>query len=178
MTSYFEASNEVVTIAEGLIELYHPHLMDARIGFLFRDEAATSKGKKVYATARKPPGWMTVFNDYDFIIEIAEDTWKDLTVPRRKALIDHELSHCFGYEGKFSVVAHDFEEFNQILERHGLWNWDLMTAEPKFKKAAQIELPLSEAPYVHKGKVDAIPQEVIESAKRLNDMGVTFVKPE
>lgn len=176
MAIYSEAPNQVLSIAQEVIDSWHPHLKEARIGFIFRDEAAKSKGKTVFATARKPPGWLIVFEDYDFIIEIAEDIWKDLTSKRRLALIDHELCHCIYDDGKAGIMGHDFEEFTQIIERHGLWNYDLLTAGPKFMEATQLELPTIET---KDGKVSAISPEIMDSAKKLkDDFGAEFVVEE
>ena len=135
MTQYTKCSETVLNMAERIIEQYHPSLYKANIGFLFRDEAQISKGKYVYATAKKAPAWVQPYAELDFLIVIAEDIWSTLTTERRKALIDHELCHCAFVEGKAVIWGHDFEEFHAIIERRGLWNQDLFTAKEKFASA-------------------------------------------
>jgi len=173
MNTYSEVTNEVLTIAREVIDEYHHPLKEANIGFIFQEKATTSKGKTVYATAKKPPGWLSGFPDweYDFVIVIAEDIWSHLADERKRALIDHELCHCRFEDGKASIRAHDVEEFSQIVERHGLWNQDLYLIAPKIEKAAQLELGISEKEE-HQGKLEAIPvSELVEkSVEAINEI--------
>lgn len=138
MTEYTKASQAVINIAKDLINRYHRELGAADIGFIFRDEATTSKGKTVFAKAWKPPAWLQAYKTLDFIIEIAEDIWNDLDTDRRIALIDHELCHCDNLGDTPSLRAHDVEEFTEIIERHGFWNRDLMSAAPRIRGAVQL----------------------------------------
>ncbi len=151
MAEYTKASDLVLRIARELIEEFHPWLEEAMIGFLFRDEAQVSKGKITLATAKKAPRWIQPYADLDFLIIIAKDQWNLMTTERARALIDHELCHCCFVEGTASIWAHDFEEFHQIIERHGLWTYDLIEAGKKFE-TAQPTLKGFEAPKT-KGKV-------------------------
>jgi len=124
-----EATSEVVRIAQELILNHHAHLRDANIGFLFRSEASSSKGRLVLGQAMKLPDKMHAYLDYDFIIWLAEDEYIKLDTTRRTALIDHQLCHCGGEREKWVISGHDIEEFNQILTRYGTWQNDLLKAE-------------------------------------------------
>ena len=141
--TYSECSNEVLTIARDLIAENHPHLESANIGFIFREEAAQSKGKSVYVRARKPPAWFEVFEEYDFIIEIAEDIYSQLPSERREALIDYALSFCGMGANGWVIKAPDFEGFRGNIARFGFWNHDLLQAASTFKEA-QLRLPQME----------------------------------
>lgn len=144
MTKYYQAPQSVVEMVLDVRTKYHPSLIEAEIGIIFRDKPSTSKGKTVFATAKKPPTWLRAypkFENMDFIIEIAEETWRDLTTNQRIALIDHELCHCQydSEEETASMQAHDIEEFRAVINRHGFWNADLLKSAPVLKEAIQME---------------------------------------
>lgn len=146
MVTWGEVTPEVITIAQSLIERYHPRLQDARIGFVFRSEAPVSQGRQVMAKAARVSDKMKAVmesqgaRDIDFVIWIAFDVWQNLGSLRREALIDHELYHCVydPVEHKASIRAHDFEEFHEVVERHGLWTSDLLRAGKTFHNALQL----------------------------------------
>jgi predicted metallopeptidase len=134
--AYAEAP-EVEKIARDLIDTIHVHLVDVRIDYLFRDKAAVSGGKVRLGSARKVSG-LTAFlgkaEEPFFVIEIAAEQWASLPEEARRALVDHELSHCGvdTYEDKegtikqdLRIIKHDLEEFNDIVRRHGLWRADV-----------------------------------------------------
>lgn len=65
-----------------------------------------------------------------FAITIHLEAWCKLLASQKKALVDHELCHCFmefdeNNEPKLSMRGHDIEEFADIVARHGLWKQDL-----------------------------------------------------
>lgn len=75
----------------------------------------------------------------DFVILIDRNIWSGMDAESKLALIDHELSHCWfqteddGVTPKltkdgllrWSIRAHDVEEFCGVVSRHGVWNEDL-----------------------------------------------------
>lgn len=153
MTQY-RTADEVARIARDLIAKHHPHLEDfgVRIEYVFRDEAEESAGKIVWGKARRMTGlnaWLAgaerpseTITDPEkfFVIEIAEDIWKTLNVKERRALVDHELSHCFvdldkDEQIRLKLLRHDIEEFRGVVKRHGLWREDV-------EHFAQVCLPL------------------------------------
>lgn len=129
MVYWIEAPKELTDLAQSLIEQYHQHLMSVTIGFILRSEPAAAKGRVVWGQASKVSDrWRPLLKDeLDFVIWIAEDAWKDWSPQKKRALLDHELCHC-KYEpltGRAWLAGHDIEEFNEIIERHGLWRDDL-----------------------------------------------------
>ena len=120
---FTEASQEIISIAEDLIQKYHPYLEEARIAFVFQDEATETDGRFELAKTSKVPPKMQPLMEYDFLIVIAEDIWGALSSNAQEALIDHELCHCGGNDvSGFKIAHHDIEEFAEVLERHGAWN--------------------------------------------------------
>lgn len=127
---------EVKRAATGLIESHHTHLDGVRIQFVFMSETPQSKGKDVWARARKISGLNAflssefgVQEEYAeaetyFVIEVSEEIWDGLNTRQRKALVDHELHHCELHPEKGTpvIVGHDVTEFGDVLKRHGLWN--------------------------------------------------------
>lgn len=144
MTEYSHAQ-EVQDIAEDLIPQYHPHLIDKRVEYVFRDTAARTRGRTILGKAKRISGLNAFLADgYEpfLVIEVAADTWKELETPARYALVDHELSHCdWDEERGGQLLPHDLEEFRAIVERHGLWKPDL----EHFAQAIQQRLDLGEA---------------------------------
>ena len=148
MGKFRKASDEVVKIAEHMINLYHEHLMDARIGLLFRDEAPVTDGRITLGMAKKIGEDMKPYVPYEFVIWVAGDYWPRLTEKQKQALIDHELCHCSMMGGKVSMRKHDVEEFACILERHGVWYPKFLSPE-RYAQAFQAALWKT-------GKVEAV----------------------
>ncbi|MBN1348392.1 hypothetical protein JXJ21_03220 [candidate division KSB1 bacterium] len=153
-----EASQSVIHIAMEMIEKYHPHLKEANIAFVYRSEAATNKGRKVLAQVSKFPIRLIPLLDeeYDFLIWVSKEDWEKVSDDIREALIDHELCHCKGNKfAGWSIVGHDFEEFTQIIERHGFWNADLLQILDKVEKYHQLEFDR-----LSKNLLDAVDEEI------------------
>jgi hypothetical protein len=128
-----EIANDVIAKVER-----HHRLALCRIEYVFIDKAPRSKGRLVLGRARRMGGLAAfiagrttpeAFTDPVplFVIEISHNTWERLTDPQRRALVDHELCHCLcelddDGEPVLSTKGHDFEEFREIIERHGMWN--------------------------------------------------------
>lgn len=158
MGKFRKASDEVVKIAEHIINLYHEELMDARIGLLFRDEAPVSDGRITLGMAKKVGEDMKPYVPYDFVIWVAGDYWPELTEKQKQALIDHELCHCVRIGGKLAMRKHDIEEFTCILERHGVWY-------PKFCYPERLEQAFQAALW-KTGKVEAVDGDAFERTFR------------
>lgn len=158
---YWSAMEEIEPISNELIEQHHPHLMTVKIAFLFKQKASKKGGKLVLATAsRFPEKYQCLFPstgpedpnsnedppEFAFLIEVACDQWNLATRTQRVALIDHELCHCMAEEDPeteemiYSIVGHDFEEFESIVRRHGCWKEDLLGARSCFAAARLTKL--------------------------------------
>jgi len=146
-TEFTDANDEVRPIAGELIPTHHRHLIGVHIEFVFRDPAAKKAGRVALGTAQKVSGLNAHLADWGedaFVIVLARTPWIDMTPRQRKALVDHELSHCqVDDDGALHVIGHDLEEFVAVVERNGLWRSDV--AEFGKVAAAQLRLRLEEA---------------------------------
>lgn len=128
---YSWAGPDVRKAAEELIEEYHPELAELEVRYVFRSKHARSKGRVVGGKARVVSSLGAFLIDGSAavpVIELAADVWGGLSAERRRALLDHELTHFVLDEGDESRVllrGHDVEEFAEIVGRHGLWTPDL-----------------------------------------------------
>lgn len=147
MTLYRPAP-AVERIANELIPKHHDHLAAVEIRYLFVDPPAKSKGSVVWGKASIVTGreaYLLALHHFSddtryvardgadyamFVIEIAELIWDHLEDQGRRALVDHELSHCWAGENdkgefKLSTRGHDVEEFHAVVERHGMWRKEI-----------------------------------------------------
>jgi hypothetical protein len=163
MPEYTDVPSEVINIAQDMIHQYHSLLEDCNIGFVFRDEASTSGGKTVLASTRKVSDMIKplLSQELDILVVIAEDQWVLLSNEQRRALIDHELCHitptknCDGW----TTRAHDIEEFQEILDRYGLWKGDLFMAGTSMAKAVQLKMSITSAEKTPNGAVIQVDAE-------------------
>jgi len=137
-------AGEAEAIAQQLIPEYHPHLIEASIVYLFTTQERKYRGDVVLGTAQRLGMLPRYFSSgtsadleegYDFCILLSQDQWKFLTHDQRRALIDHQLSHCGvrrtvnhltqEVSEHWTLLPHDVEEFRGVIERHGLWRPDL-----------------------------------------------------
>ncbi|HWR66992.1 MAG TPA: putative metallopeptidase [Bellilinea sp.] len=144
MVEWEEASPSVIHIAEELIEQHHPWLKDARIGFVFRNEAQKSQGRMILAQASLVPSKLQVYLEFDFMIWVSKKDWEGrLTSAQQEALIDHELCHCMpNQNGGWAMRPHNVQEFWEVIQRHGLWSNDLQRGRELLTRIVQEELPL------------------------------------
>jgi DNA segregation ATPase FtsK/SpoIIIE-like protein len=154
MKKFSEATAEVISLAEELIGKYHPNLDEARIAFVFQDEATETNGRIILGTTTKVSPKMQPFMEYDFLIVIAEDRWIASSRQAHEALIDHELCHCGGDSlNGWKLRHHDVEEFFEVIERHGAWKSDLF----KLQNIMQPGLPgIEEARPTKQGTVTTL----------------------
>ncbi len=143
---WWQVPEMVTQMAEDLIANYHPSLHDARIAILFRSEAPITNGKVTLGQASKVTDrWRPLMKDMEmhFVIWLAQDRWDVMDKRKRRALLDHELCHCYlDNDGKAQLHPHDFEEFAVIIQRHGYWTDGL----ERLDRTIQGKLPLDIEP--------------------------------
>ena len=142
--------------AEPMKEHYH-HPLGVCVESLFVKKTPKSKGRDVWGMAKKVSGLNAFLalglnvlpetyedqpNDL-FVIEIFEEVWDRLRPGGRKALVDHELSHCEIETNEdcrvsLAIVGHAVTEFEAIARRNDLWREDV--EEFVGAGAEQIEL--------------------------------------
>lgn len=127
---YDLCEDEVVKLAGDLIGQFHTHLAPVNMCYIWKNKEITHKGQNVGGTAEKVSDKIKAICGKDFIITLSYPTWQKLPIESRKALLDHELMHCMCLDDdagntKYSILPHDFEEFNGILQRYKLWRGEL-----------------------------------------------------
>lgn len=143
MATQYSPADEVKEIALELIPQHHSHLQEfgVRIEYVFSDKTPMRKGKQTWGICRKVTSLNAYLsqekNDDDttetkpfFVLIISKPIWDTLTESKRKALVDHELSHAGAEldendELKLHIIPHDLEEFSSIVRRHGMWREDV-----------------------------------------------------
>jgi hypothetical protein len=138
MPQEYQPALEVEDVARDLINAHHPHLATVRIDYVFASDPLKEKGKIVWGRAKKVSGlnaWLAsetrqrdaVQPEEFFVVEINKAVWQQLDEKCKKALVDHELTHCDldPETSKLSMRPHDLEEFNIIVRRYGLWRADV-----------------------------------------------------
>lgn len=165
MATYSEVTPDVLGIATEVISHYHRDLINAKIGFVFQDEAAKKLGKIILGNASKiTDKQRTAGLDLDFVVTVAKDMWQEMTSIQRKALIDHELCHCDFSQGYAKMRGHDIEEFNCIVERYGLWKSDLVKFGDVVEQAMLPGMEIMRQAARQAGAVVSIKPEMAEIA--------------
>jgi hypothetical protein len=132
MATVYENAEAVESIAQGFIPNYHPDLATAKFRYVFREKAGKKGGKTVLGTVKKAGDLIKFMTEFDYIMEVALDTWNELDETKRAALVDHLLERCYGEEDedsgemRWKTREPDVQEFTSILRRHGAWNEDLV----------------------------------------------------
>lgn len=161
---YFKASVAVVELVSQVREQYHPDLMGARIGVIFRETAAKSRGRRVMGEARKVSALQQIYIPFDFLLIFPEDVWGELDAYQRRALVDHELCHCtITPKEQTRMVPHDVEMFKANFERFGFW-WPF--AE-ETEQIFQARLGLGEAV----GEVEAVQMGILQQVETMMEDG-------
>jgi hypothetical protein len=131
MAKEYGHAETVEEIALRLIPTYHPELATARIVYIFVDKGSKKAGRAVLGKTRRVSGALEYLLEQDFLIEVALDSWNELSERQRNALIDHLLECCTGIEDeksgemKWAMREADVKEFTSILNRHGAWTDEL-----------------------------------------------------
>ena len=128
---YFKASEDIHGRMRELVSKNHGSLIVAvrEILIMFRSTAQKRGGEPVMGTASKVTAREKGMaqEDYEFVLILAEDVWKELTHRQQEALLDHLLSHCRVKEnpktGKdtFTIVPPDLLFFKGNVKRYGFW---------------------------------------------------------
>ncbi len=120
-------------LAEEVRMKWHEHLHEAEISFLMTKKPMSRGGRAIAGKAKLSKGLLSFYSKADFVIIVSAEFWDKADVPKRRALLDHELKHCTYEEDEKSgekiwmLRGHDIEEFTDVVDRHGLWHDGLKT---------------------------------------------------
>lgn len=125
-----KAPTEIVKMAEEVRKAHHrERLTGARIHYVLMAGNPKFKGCVVLGRAKKVGEVEKTVLGVDFIVCLNWHQWQQMTDDRRRALLDHELSHCASNDrGGWRCRPHDVEDFVKVIERRGLWNPSLRNA--------------------------------------------------
>lgn len=130
---------DVVGLVRWLRANVHQRLREARVALAWRDGwRPDPDGRVVLAQARRVGPLDRLLHGYDFAVEINRTMWLEAAWPHRRAVMDHELTHCAAFTdeaGAYSrdesgkirwrIRGHDVEEFVEVVERNGIYKGDL-----------------------------------------------------
>lgn len=121
----YSISDTYAEWAEQIIKDKRPDILDAGIsvGFISSTkEKKYGRTKLVLGQCQKVSDIERLFCPYDFLIIIYDVNCEGLSDDQMKILIWHELEHI-GIDpknGEYYVKPHDVEEFDDIINAHGL----------------------------------------------------------
>lgn len=137
-----------------LVKSYHEHLVDARIALAWCTSWRPDvDGRVTLGKCKKASDLDRELSAHDFVILLRKSWWQDLTTTpaQRAALLDHELCHasvrCDERTGDpvldergrkvYRTRKHDWEEFTDVIARHGIYTRDMELAAAAILKAAR-----------------------------------------
>lgn len=125
---YQKATADMISVVQEVVDKQHQRLDGLKIAVISKTRATRAKGRTILATASLMSARLRPLlkENYAFVICIAAAEWEALSKAKRVALIDHELCHCaLDSHAKPGIRPHDYEEFMEIVARHGFWRGDL-----------------------------------------------------
>jgi hypothetical protein len=136
LPAYDRNTKEVEDLAKQIIAQNRSNLSILKFTYVFRPEAAVTDGHVIAGMCVKVDDRNWSIHKSDFIIEIAKDVWEEASDEFKLAIVDHELGHAgihMDEEGQPKMDErsgrirtfcrrHDIEEFEDVLERHGLYH--------------------------------------------------------
>lgn len=146
-----QVTTEVLTIFREILDEYHHYLQHAKFNILFDTGSKIKSGKMVYAdigpVSKKQNEIYNLLDfDFNFLLIIYRPEWNRLDDNQKRALIDHELCHCFFDPTSDPPICrsidHDFTDFFEVIERHGLWNDDLRSNRGSLQMALNLDIPI------------------------------------
>ena len=122
----FEISTELKALADKVIAKHSRFkpITDSgcRIAYQYADKEKKSGGRTVYADTTKVSDKLKAIAPYDFLITFYKPSCATLSEEKMETLMRHELDHVGVEDGKFRIVPHDVEDFEEILKEQGM-NW-------------------------------------------------------
>lgn len=132
MADYWQ-SDELKDLATALIADHHPHLVNAKIAYIFRDKAPRRNlsldGKVQQAVpvqvSKIGGGKYEVLVDEDFCIEWGKDIWDECSVAQRNYWMDTALSQLQmdeddNGEEKYFTIPFPISVFPDVVQRYGM----------------------------------------------------------
>lgn len=149
-----KACPEPYRLLDSIREDFHPALKKAQIALAWKKGwRADRDGRLILGQCRKAADLQRELAPYDFVILLNHEAWREFTVDKKKALLDHELCHAAplldtktGLQKQdergrllWRIRKHDIEEFREIVQRHGCYKADLQAFAEAVIEAKQAQ---------------------------------------
>lgn len=136
---FFPAS-DVIPMANELIRRFHPHLIEAKLDFMYRDGKWNKNDRPVIGDVKLMSPYYNALTELDFGIIINHKLWMDTTsVSQKQAMLDHLLSYCYYTEDKdgnpkWKKIAPTIHEFPEVVARNGAYSPEVIELESSLKE--------------------------------------------
>jgi len=144
----------VYSLMRDLVDAHHKELVDARIALAWCTSWRPDvDGRCMIGKCKKASDLDRELSQWDFIILLRKSWWyaTETTAEKRKALVDHELCHAtvrlddrtnepvLDERGRkvYRTRKHDWEEFTEVVDRHGIYTRDLEKAAAAILRSAR-----------------------------------------
>lgn len=125
------------------MKYFEDRSLDALISELLKEKGLQLKVKGLLCEGkvswlgyvRKCSSLEKYFTGNDVIVLIEKNNWEKASDHKRRALVDHELTHIVIKNGKIKIIDHDVEEFVPIVQKYGCWTPSLEELKDAIKKA-------------------------------------------
>ena len=168
-----DVGRPMYALLDELVSEYHDDLERARIALAWCTSWKSDvDGHITIGKCKRASDLDRELAAFDFVILLSQHFWTgNFTKPtQRRALLDHELCHAavkYDEQGEpktdakgrtiYRTRKHDIEEFEAIVERHGLYKRDLERFALAIRRAAQGTLPLEGEPAAESGGAGSPP---------------------
>jgi hypothetical protein len=171
-----DSGEALYALMDGLIAENHKHLSSANVALAWKIGGwkPDDDGIRKLGQCKKASELDQRLSGYDFVILLNREAWEeDLSEDQRRALLDHELCHAevkVDGDGEqaadetgrriWRIRKHDVEEFEAIVQRHGLYKRDLehFAAACAEKRKRPPLLRLAEDPAIMDGLANLAPK--------------------
>ena len=122
----YSPAPEAEDVARRVIECHHPHLIDAKITYIFRTDRWQLKDRPVLGKVVIAPQMWRYLGSCDLVLVINEVIFKSLSDEGRIAMLDNVLAQInpphINRQGLavWSTRDHDIREFSEVVKRHNI----------------------------------------------------------
>lgn len=136
----FTSADEIIPMANKLITQFHPHLINAKISYMFRGGKWNKNNRPVVGDVKLMSPYYRKLTGLDFGIVLNKKLWYSTTrVKQKEAMLDHLLSYCYFSEDKqgnpiWKKVAPTIHEFPEVVARNGAYSPDVVELENSLRE--------------------------------------------
>lgn len=119
----YSISSEIEEISKKIMKEENLNFDPAKIGYMLVSPDIM-KTKIAQCVRSKPE--LKYFSDYDYIVEVSQKIWDQLTNDLKYIVIYHELLHVLPLMNQktgnynFNLADHDLQDFRRIISKFGI----------------------------------------------------------